>query len=336
MTTRLLSAAALAAAGLALLSAIAAELVVGLAADVTSIDPHNNNAAPNNSIAEQIFDKLISNDARQIPRPGLAESWRTVDDLTWEFKLRKGVKFHDGSDFTAADVAFSIERPGIINTPGGFTIFTRSIIEKTIVDPYTIRLKTATPYPNLPIDMAGLIIVSSRAAKGAAGADFDSGKATIGTGPWKFVRYAKGDRIELVRNDNYWGAKAPWDKVTFRLITSDPSRIAALLSGDVQIDRSCAARRLRQAEEQQGHHDLHHDFEPHDPPAPRFQPRQVTVHHRPRGQTPGEESVQGRARAQGDIESDQPPGHRRARDGRPRHTRGPIDARKPDIPTALR
>lgn len=213
----------------------AAELVIGLGADVTSIDPHNNNAAPNNSIGEQIFGKLIENDARQNPKPGLAESWRTVDDLTWEFKLRRGVKFHDGSDFTAADVAFSIERPGIINTPGGFTIFTRAITEKIIVDPYTIRLKTATPYPNLPTDMSGLHIVSSKAAKGATAADFDSGKATIGTGPWKFVRYVKGDRIELTRNDNYWGAKPAWDKVSFRLITSDPSRIAALLAGDVQM-----------------------------------------------------------------------------------------------------
>ncbi|MCE9642254.1 MAG: ABC transporter substrate-binding protein [Betaproteobacteria bacterium] len=233
MIARLLIAALIAIATLA--PAGAADLVIGLGADVTSIDPHNNNAAPNNSIAEQIFNKLIENDARQNPKPGLAESWRTVDDLTWEFKLRRGVKFHDGSDFTAADVAFSIERPSVINTPGGFTIFTRSITEKIIVDPYTIRLKTAAPYPNLPIDMSGLIIVSSVAAKGALAADFDSGKATIGTGPWKFVRYIKGDRIELARNDNYWGPKPPWDKVTFRLITSDPSRVAALLAGDVQM-----------------------------------------------------------------------------------------------------
>ena len=232
MILRLLIAALLALTALA--PAHAADLVIGLGADVTSIDPHNNNAAPNNSIAEQIFNKLIENDARQNPKPGLAESWRTVDDLTWEFKLRRGVKFHDGSDFTAADVAFSIERPGIINTPGGFTIFTRSITEKIIVDPYTIRLKTGAPYPNLPIDMSGLIIVSSVAAKGALAADFDYGKATICTGPWKFVRYTKGDRIELARNDNYWGPKPPWDKVTFRLITSDPSRVAALLAGDVQ------------------------------------------------------------------------------------------------------
>ncbi len=235
MIARLLTAVLLVIATAIVLPAAAAELVIGLGADVTSIDPHNNNAAPNNSIAEQIFNKLIENDPRQNLKPGLAESWRAIDDLTWEFKLRKGVKFHDGSDFTAADVAYSIERPGIINTPGGFTIYTRSIVEKIIVDPFTIRLKTATPYPNMPTDMAGLSIVSSKVARGATNADFDSGKATIGTGPWKFVRYAKGDRIELVRNDSYWGPKPAWDKVTFRLITSDPSRIAALLAGDVQM-----------------------------------------------------------------------------------------------------
>ena len=167
MITRFLSTFALLAICLVSVTiARAAELVIALGADVTSIDPHNNNAAPNNSIAEQIFNKLIENDPRQNLKPGLAESWRAVDDLTWEFKLRRGVKFHDGSDFTAADVAYSIERPGIINTPGGFTIYTRSIVEKTIVDPYTIRLKTAAPYPNMPTDMAGLIIVSSRAARG--------------------------------------------------------------------------------------------------------------------------------------------------------------------------
>ena len=150
MITRLLSAALFAAASLALCApAAAAELVIGLGADVTSIDPHNNNAAPNNSIAEQIFNKLIENDARQNPKPGLAESWRTVDDLTWEFKLRRGVKFHDGSDFTAADVAYSIERPGIINTPGGFTIYTRSIVDKTIVDPvhHTAEDRDTVPQP---------------------------------------------------------------------------------------------------------------------------------------------------------------------------------------------
>jgi peptide/nickel transport system substrate-binding protein len=220
---------------MAVFPAAAAELVIGLGADVTSIDPHFVNLAPNNSIAEQLFDSLVRRDARQRLTPGLAESWRSVDDLTWEFRLRKGVKFHDGSDFTAEDVVFTLDRPATIKGPGGFTVYTRPITGKIVVDPYTIRLKTAAPYPNMPIDMSGLVVVSSRAAKGASTEDFNSGKAAVGTGPFKFVRYAKGDRVELARNDAYWGAKPAWEKATFRLITSDPSRIAALLAGDVQM-----------------------------------------------------------------------------------------------------
>ena len=220
---------------IAALPAAAADLVIGLGADVTSIDPHFVNLAPNNSIAEQVFDPLVRRDARQRLVPGLAESWHAIDDLTWEFRLRKGVKFHDGSDFTTADVVFTLDRPATIKGPGGFTVYTRPITEKIVVDPHTIRLKTAAPYPNMPIDMSGLVVVSSRAARGASTEDFNSGKAAIGTGPFRFARYAKGDRVELARNDAYWGAKPAWEKVTFRLIASDPSRIAALLAGDVQM-----------------------------------------------------------------------------------------------------
>jgi peptide/nickel transport system substrate-binding protein len=211
------------------------DISIGLSADVTSIDPHYHNLTPNNNVAEHIFDTLITKNPKSQLKPALAESWRAVDELTWEFKLRKGVKFHDGSDFTAQDVAFSIERTGLVpNSPSPFTIYTKQITEKIIVDPLTIRLKTATPYPLMPNDMSTVFIVSSRAAKGASTEDFNTGKATIGTGPFKFVRFAKGDRIELVQFDGYWGPKPPWDKVTFRLIPSDPSRVAALLAGDVR------------------------------------------------------------------------------------------------------
>src|SRR5690348_13925765 len=86
------------------------DLTIGIGADVTAIDPHYHNVTPNNNVAAHIFDYLVLRDERQRPIPGLAESWRTVDPLTGEFKLRKGVKFHDGSDFTAADVVASIER----------------------------------------------------------------------------------------------------------------------------------------------------------------------------------------------------------------------------------
>ena len=213
----------------------AADISIALSADVTSIDPHYHNLTPNNNIAEHIFETLITKDARSRLRPALAESWRAVDDLTWEFKLRRGVKFHDGSDFTAQDVVFTLDRvPNVPNSPSSFATYSRQITEKIVVDSHTIRFKTATPYPLMATDMSTIFIVSARAAKGATTEDFNSGKATIGTGPFRFVRYAKGDRIELARNEAYWGAKPAWDKASLRLITSDPTRVAALLAGDVR------------------------------------------------------------------------------------------------------
>ena len=214
--------------------AIATDLTIGIGADVTAIDPHYHNVTPNNNVAAHIFDYLVLRDERQKPIPGLAESWRTVDPLTWEFKLRKGVKFHDGSEFTAADVVASIERvPLVPNSPSPFTAYTKQIKEMTVVDPYTIRFRTAAPYPLMPTDMTQVAIVSAKAAK-ASTEDFNSGKAAIGTGPYKLLRYAKGDRIELARHDSYWGGKTPWEKVTLRLLPNDASRVAALLAGDVQ------------------------------------------------------------------------------------------------------
>ena len=225
----------IAAWSLAFLPARAADLSVALSADVTSMDPHSHNLTPNNNVAEHVFETLVTKDTRSRLKPSLAESWRAVDDLTWEFKLRKGVKFHDGSDFTAQDVVFSLDRvPNVPNSPSSFAAYSKQIIEKIIVDPLTLRFKTATPYPLMPNDMSTIFILSARVAKGAATEDFNSGKATIGTGPFRFVRYAKGDRIEFTRNETYWGAKPAWDKVTLRVITADPTRVAALLAGDVR------------------------------------------------------------------------------------------------------
>ncbi len=216
-------------------SAHSADLSIALGADVTAIDPHFHNLTPNVNVSNHVFETLVAKDPRGALKPALAESWRAIDDTTWEFRLRRGVKFHDGSDFTAADVAFSIDRvPTVPNSPSPFTTYSKQITEKIIVDPSTIRFKTAAPYPLMPNDMTSIMIVSSRAAKGATTEDFNTGKAAVGTGPFRFVRWQKGDRIELARFDNYWGAKSPWDRVTFRIITSDPTRVASLLAGEVR------------------------------------------------------------------------------------------------------
>src|SRR5512137_3110692 len=230
MPLRRLAAAALVALGssLAGLPAAAADLTIGLGTDVTALDPHYHNVTPNNNVAAHIFGYLVGRNEKSQLEPGLATEWRTIDPLTWEFKLRKGVKFHDGSDFTAADVVASIERvPTVVNSPSPFTAYTKQIKEMIVVDPLTIRFKTATPYPLMPSDMTQIAIISKAAAK-ATTDDFNSGKAAVGTGPYKLVRYTKGDRIELARNDAYWGGKTPWEKVTLRLLPQDASRVAAL------------------------------------------------------------------------------------------------------------
>ena len=216
-------------------SAAAASLTVGLGTDVTAIDPHYHNLTPNNNVAAHIFGYLVDRNEKSQPIPGLATEWKVVDPTTWEFKLRKGVKFHDGSDFTAADVVASIERvPKVPNSPSPFTAYTKQIQKIEVVDPYTIRFRTATPYPLMPSDMTQVAIISKQFVN-ASTEDFNSGKAAIGTGPYKVVKYTKSDRLELARNDAWWGGKTPWDKVTLRILPNDASRVAALLSGDVQV-----------------------------------------------------------------------------------------------------
>src|SRR6187551_2527746 len=126
--SRLAAAAALA-VGLSLGPAAAQELKIAVAADVTAIDPHFFNLFPNNNIAEHLFDKLVQMDADSKLIPGLATSWKAIDPTTWEFKLRKGVKFTDGSELTAEDVVFSIDRvPNVPNSPGPFSAYTKAIV----------------------------------------------------------------------------------------------------------------------------------------------------------------------------------------------------------------
>ena len=215
-------------------AATAQELVMGVGTSVTSMDQHFHNLANNIKISMHIFDRLIDQDERMRLRPSLATEWKTIDDTTWEFKLRRGVKFHDGSDFTAEDVVATIKRvPWVPNSPGAFTVYTRAITEMVVVDPHTIHFKTNGPNPLLPVDITSIYITSRKHAQTPT-ADFNEGKAAIGTGPFKFVEYVPGDRVVLSRNDEYWGGKAHWQKVTIKLMTNAKSRVAALLAGDIQ------------------------------------------------------------------------------------------------------
>lgn len=226
----------LAVAGLVLSwSATAKDLTVGLSAEVYSFDPHFRYNIVDVGHHRNLYDPLVIQDNRQQTTPGLAESWKALDDTTWEFTLRKGVKFHDGSDFDAEDVIASLERVPLVKTTGGFTFYTSQIADVQAVDPHTIRIKTNTTYPLLPLDLSQVFIISKEAAETVESEPFNTGAAAVGTGPFKFSEWIKGDRTVLVRNEDYWGAEPEWDSVTFRIITNDAARVAALLAEDVDI-----------------------------------------------------------------------------------------------------
>lgn len=215
--------------------AAAMELKIGLSAEPSSADPHFHNLSPNNAVARHVFETLVLMDEVQSLKPGLAESWKTVSDTVWEIKLRKGVAFHDGSPFTADDVIFSFNRvPNVPKSPAPKTAYVKGkVFEK--VDDHTIRITTAAPDALMLNSLAQIEIMSAKAAASVTTEDLNAGKGTVGTGPFQFVSFVPGDRLVLKRNDAYWGGKEPWERVTFRFIKSDPTRVAALLSGDVDV-----------------------------------------------------------------------------------------------------
>ena len=217
-------------------AALAQTLTLGSAAPVTSIDPHYHNVGPNNALTMHIFDRLVERDGRARPHPSLAESWRGISDTVREFTLRQGVTWHDGRPFTADDVVFTVARvPTVPNSPGGFQGFLRAIERIEAVDPHTIRIHTKQPHPLMPLDLASVSIIARHAAEGASTEDYNSGKASVGTGPYRLVSYRLGDRVELERNPNWFRGAEPWARVSYRILNNDGARTAALLAGDVDL-----------------------------------------------------------------------------------------------------
>jgi peptide/nickel transport system substrate-binding protein len=213
----------------------AQELRIGLSLETNSIDPMFSTTSSNAMLARHFFDELVLQDEGQRLRPGLAISWQAVGPTVWEFRLRPGVKFHDGSAFTAEDVAFSLHRAPNVSSAAAFGVYTRAITQVEIVDPLTVRIHSASPYPMAPYDLSVVPIVSHGIGEAVTTADFNSGKSVIGTGPFRFVRWVPGDRIEMARNDDYWGPKPAWTRVISTPIPNDTARVAALLAHDVDF-----------------------------------------------------------------------------------------------------
>lgn len=215
-------------------------LTIGVRGGPESMDPHYSALGTHAEVSKHVFDTLVWADENLQIGPGLATSWTAIDDDTWEFKLREGVKFHDGSDFTAEDVKFSIERPPIVTGPTTTAIYVRRVKEIEIVDPLTIRIHTDGPAPSLPYDFVRLFVVSAKAAADfstpeTAAEGFNSGKATIGTGPFKYVSWEPKGDVVLERFDDYWGGPSDWERVIRKEMPNDASRLAALKAGQVDL-----------------------------------------------------------------------------------------------------
>ena len=228
----------LAAALTALLAApaLGQSLTIATGGAITSLDPHFFNAAPNNTIAQHIFGRLVDRDERARVRPDLAESWRLISDTEWEFRLRRDVTWHDGRPFTADDVLFTLQRaPNVPNSPGGFGAVLRSVKSASAPDPWTLRITTHEPNPVLLAELASVFVVSRHVGEGATTEDYNAGRAAIGTGPYRVVSHRQGDRTELARFEAHAGGAEPWERVSYRFIAADPARTAALLAGDVDV-----------------------------------------------------------------------------------------------------
>jgi len=224
-------------------------LTVATAYDAKSLDPHATNDVASSNVMAQIYENLVAlNDKGEVV-PMLAESFKRLDPLTYEFKLKKGVKFHNGEELKASDVKFSLERAlsplgasiahivGEID-PAGFKI----------VDDYTIIVKTKTPFAGFLPSLAhtGGSILNEKAVK-AAGKDYS--QQPVGTGPFKFTKWAKGDRVELERFDDFHGSKPQFKNMVIRVIVEPTNRAIELESGSVDIAYEISTNDLKRIQE---------------------------------------------------------------------------------------
>ena len=307
------------------LSAAAQELKIGIKTEPSSLDPQFHTLNPNIQVAQHFFDCAgAAGREPEAASPALALSWKTIDDTTWEFKLRPNVKFHDGSDFTAEDVVFTYERvPKVPNSPGPYTIYTRSMKSFEIVDPLTLRIKTNGPAPLLPLDLAALPILSKKAMAGPARRGQDLGRAQRRQRPGRH-------RPVQVRR---MAARQPHRRRAQRqllgreagLVEGDPAaaqqqhrprRRAAV--GRRRPDRGSADHRPRQAQERSEDPSRPRGLQPRDLHPSRPARRAADRHPRHQRQEPAARQ----AGARGAVDRDRPQGHRRQDHGRRRGAGG--------------
>jgi peptide/nickel transport system substrate-binding protein len=209
-------------------------IVYALQSDIDNWDPPNSVLREAIILGYHVFDHLAVRDLKTMKvGPNLATSWKTLDEVTWEVKLRQGVKFHDGSPFTAKDVKTTFDRvldPAKKMTARGNHAKIKSV---EVVDDYTVKFHTDGPYPLFVERMTALVMQSEKQIK-EKGHDWMQ-EHPVGTGPYKLVRWGRKQEHVLVRNDDYWGAKPHYKNLRVRIIPEQATQIAELISGGVDL-----------------------------------------------------------------------------------------------------
>ncbi len=202
---------------------------------IDSMDAHVAQRPQANVIIQRINEALVERDPKTLqPRPRLATSWRRVDPLVWEFKLRTGVKFTNGEPFDAATVKYNFDRafrPELKSAKG--TSFKTVLDTVTVVDPTTVQLKTKAPYALLLERLVAFWLVPPKYSADKGDAAY--GLAPIGTGPYTFVDWTQGQSASIRKNPDYWGEKGIYDTIVFRQVTETATAVAELLAGTADV-----------------------------------------------------------------------------------------------------
>ncbi|WP_339295405.1 glutathione ABC transporter substrate-binding protein [Paenibacillus sp. FSL W7-1279] len=220
------------------------ELVIAWLSDPPSMDPHMSTDQQTSVMTTHIYNTLVIHDKDLNIQPGLAESWKAIDELTWEFKLREGVKFTDGSPFNAEVVKANIDRMQDPEVASPRASLVGMIKEVKVVDEYTVQLVTEYAFSPLLAHLAhsAVSMISAEAIK----LDYEKLKAgekagaylaqnPVGTGVFKLESWNPGQEVKLVANANYWGDKAKVERVTFKVVSEEGTRIAELETGYAHI-----------------------------------------------------------------------------------------------------
>ncbi|MGQ0550823.1 MAG: ABC transporter substrate-binding protein [Armatimonadota bacterium] len=207
-------------------------VVIASSGDAETMDPVLTAISTTGSIQSHMLEPLIDYDPDGKLIPMLATSWRALDNLTWEFKLRPGVRFHNGESFNAEAAKFSVERAQ--THPRSLQkVYVSMIKEMRVVDSLTLRIATNDPSPDLVANIASILILPPRHAREVG--DEGLARRPVGTGPYRFVEWVRDDRIVLEQYPGYWGTKPQATRVTIRPIPEGATRVAALLAGEVDV-----------------------------------------------------------------------------------------------------